>query len=208
MATFAPRFSRAGIVAIGCSTGGPNALAEVLPALPADFPAPVLVVQHMPPIFTSFLAQRLDQTCPLQVREAVAGEAIRPGTIWIAPGDFHLKIAGTAAEPLLSTDRGPALNSCRPSVDALFSSAGAVFGGDVLAVVMTGMGQDGLRGCQELKELGARILVQDEASSVVWGMPGFVARAHLADAILPVREIGGQIRRTVALHSPLRRATG
>ena len=186
------------VVAIGCSTGGPNALAEVLPHLPRELGVPVLVVQHMPPIFTRFLAQRLDSICALRVREAVAGEAVQPGTIWIAPGDFHLKVVRGGAGLLLGTEQSPPENSCRPSVDVLFRSVEASYGGNVLAVVLTGMGQDGLRGCKELAQSGAHIVVQDEASSVVWGMPGFIAREQIADRVLPLQEIGPEIARKVA----------
>lgn len=187
------------VVAVGCSTGGPNALAEVLPHLPRELGVPVLVVQHMPPIFTRFLAQRLDSICALRVREAVAGEAVQPGTIWIAPGDFHLQVVRGGAGLLLATGQSPPENSCRPSVDVLFRSLDASYGGNVLAVVLTGMGQDGLRGCKELAQSGAQILVQDEASSVVWGMPGFIAREQIADRILPLQEIGPEIARKVAM---------
>lgn len=186
------------VVAIGCSTGGPNALAEVLPHLPRELGVPVLVVQHMPPIFTRFLAQRLDSICALRVREAVAGEVVQPGTIWIAPGDFHLKVVRGGAGLLLGTEQSPPENSCRPSVDVLFRSVEAGYGGNVLAVVLTGMGQDGLRGCKELAQSGAQIVVQDEASSVVWGMPGFIAREQIADRVLPLQEIGPEIARKVA----------
>ena len=196
---------RIDIVAIGCSTGGPNALASLLPTLPAEFPVPVVVVQHMPPTFTRFLAQRLDGNCAISVREAVEGERLLPGTAWIAPGDFHLKIAGTAVAPVLRIDQTPPQNSCRPSVDVLFSSLATLYGGNVLAVVLTGMGQDGLHGCQELRPLGARVVVQDESTSVVWGMPGFIARANLADRILPLPEIGGEIVRIVNSFPPLGR---
>ena len=160
---------------------------------------PVLVVQHMPPIFTRFLAQRLDSICALRVREAVAGEAVQPGTIWIAPGDFHLKVVRGGAGLLLGTEQSPPENSCRPSVDVLFRSVEAAYGGNVLAVVLTGMGQDGLRGCKELAQSGAHIVVQDEASSVVWGMPGFIAREQIADRVLPLQEIGPEIARKVAV---------
>jgi len=193
-----PRSSAIELVAIGCSTGGPNALAEILPQLPRDFAVPLLIVQHMPPIFTRFLAQRLDSMCALRVREAVAGEAVQPGTIWIAPGDFHLKVVRSMTELLLATEQSAAENSCRPSVDVLFRSIAGACGGNVLAVVLTGMGQDGLRGCKELSQSGARIWVQDEASSVVWGMPGFIAREQIADRILPLSEIGAEITRNVA----------
>lgn len=193
------RASTVDVVAIGCSTGGPNALAEVLPNLPANFAVPVVVVQHMPATFTRFLAQRLDAACALHVREAVSGEPLQPGTIWIAPGDFHLKVTRSAAGLQLATEQSPPENSCRPSVDVLFRSIITAYGGKVLAVVLTGMGQDGLRGCKELHEVGAHIVVQDEATSVVWGMPGFVAREQIADRVLPLQEIGPEITRRVGI---------
>ena len=191
------------VLAIGCSTGGPNALASLLPTLPAKFPVPVVIVQHMPPTFTRFLAERLNGICAIPVREAADGEPLCPGTIRIAPGDFHMKVAGTPVAPFLQLEQSAPQNSCRPSVDVLFSSVASVYRGNVLAVVLTGMGQDGLIGCQELRPLGTRILVQDESSSVVWGMPGFVARANLADRILPLPELGGEIVRIVNSHPPL-----
>lgn len=187
------------VVAIGCSTGGPNALAEILPNLPANFAVPVVVVQHMPATFTRFLAQRLDSICALRVREAVSGEPLRPGTIWIAPGDFHMKVTKSATGLRLATEQSPPENSCRPSVDVLFRSVIAACGGNVLAVVLTGMGQDGLRGCKELYDVGAQIVVQDEATSVVWGMPGFIAREKIADRVLPLQEIGLEITRRVEI---------
>ena len=196
------------VVAIGCSTGGPNALAEVLPNLPANFAVPVVVVQHMPATFTRFLAQRLDGICALRVREAVSGEPLQPGTIWIAPGDFHLKVLKSAAGPQLAIEQSPAENSCRPSVDVLFRSMVAAYGGSVLAVVLTGMGQDGLRGCKELYEVGAHIVVQDETTSVVWGMPGFVAREQIADRVLPLQEIGLEITRRVGIFPSQHRERG
>jgi two-component system, chemotaxis family, protein-glutamate methylesterase/glutaminase len=188
-----PCAARVDIVAIGCSTGGPNALAQVLPGLPADLTVPVLIVQHMPPTFTRFLAQRLNSLCPLPVVEAAGGEALRPGGIWVAPGGFHLTVLREGAAAKLQLSQAPPENSCRPSVDVLFRSLAPVFADRVLAVVLTGMGQDGLRGCELLASSGAQIIAQDEATSVVWGMPGFVAKAGLADAVLPLEEIAGRI---------------
>jgi len=184
-------------VVIGCSTGGPNALAEILPALPANFPVPILVVQHMPPAFTHFLAQRLDKYSPLEVQEALPGAEIAPGMIWIAPGDYHMTIEFYQNEYRIGTNQHSPENSCRPSVDVLFASAARTFGGNVLAVVLTGMGQDGLHGCERLADCGAQIVVQNEATSVVWGMPGYVANAGLADAVLPLSEIALEINRRV-----------
>lgn len=188
---------RIDIVAIGTSTGGPNALAEVLPHLPADFPVPIVIVQHMPPTFTRFLAERLTASSSLVVREAVAAALLEPGHAWIAPGDFHMNLYRAESSVRLRVFQAPPENSCRPSVDVLFRSVAEVFGHHALAVVMTGMGQDGLRGCEYIKEARGQIIVQDEASSVVWGMPGFVAKAGLANRVLPLAEIADEIVRRV-----------
>lgn len=177
------------VLTIGISTGGPSALGEILPALPAEFPLPVLVVQHMPPLFTRFLADRLASTCRLKVEEATQGQAVESGKILIAPGDFHMRVAANGTGVHVCLDQGPQLNSCRPAVDALFQSVGQVFGGAVIAAVLTGMGQDGLRGAEVLKAKGATVLAQDEESSVVWGMPGAVVNAGLAEQVLPLRQI-------------------
>lgn len=187
------------IVAIGVSTGGPDALARVLTSLPANFPVPVVIAQHMPPIFTSLLASRLSAKSALPVRECVSGEPLRSGRVVIAPGDFHMELSQDDGHLLLKTHQGPKENFCRPSVDVLFHSVARVFGARALAVVLTGMGQDGLRGCGTLHGLGARIYVQNEASSVAWGMPGLVARSGLADKILPLNQIGAEIVRAAAL---------
>jgi two-component system, chemotaxis family, protein-glutamate methylesterase/glutaminase len=188
------------VVAIGVSTGGPDALARLMPTLPANLPVPVVIAQHMPPIFTTMLARRLSEKSPLPVREGKSGEALTPGCAFLAPGDFHLvvdkKEEGVAR---LRTHQGPKENFCRPSVDVLFRSVAGAFGARTLAVVLTGMGHDGLIGSEILREQGAHIFVQDEASSVVWGMPGFVARAGLADKILPLDQIGPEIVRATSL---------
>ena len=195
---------RIDVVVIGCSTGGPNALAEILPALPVDFPVPILIVQHMPPAFTRFLAQRLNATCKLQVKEAVGGEIVDPGIVWIAPGDNHMLAVREGTSVRLAINQESPENSCRPSVDVLFRSVAKAYNrSTVLAVVLTGMGQDGLRGCEQLADTRAHIVVQDEPTSVVWGMPGFVARAGLANAVLPLPELAPYILRRIA--SGLRR---
>lgn len=183
------------VVAIGVSTGGPTALSAILPELPADFPLPILVVQHMPPMFTRLLAERLHATCRLLVEEAIQGAPVRVGTILIAPGDFHLKVASSGDGVRVCLDQSPPQNSCRPAVDALFASIGEVYGGAVIAVILTGMGQDGLRGVEILKARGASVLAQDEASSVVWGMPGAVVHAGLADRVLPLDQVVPEILR-------------
>jgi two-component system chemotaxis response regulator CheB len=180
------------VVAIGVSTGGPDALARLLPSLPANFPLPVLIAQHMPPIFTSLLAARLSAKSAFPVRECVDGEPLQPGCAVLAPGDFHM-IVSQEDVTRLRVHQGARENYCRPSVDVLFRSVSQVYGGRALAIVLTGMGQDGLRGCEALRTAGARVYVQDESSSVVWGMPGFVARNGLADKILPLDQIGAEI---------------
>ncbi len=184
-------------VVIGTSTGGPNALSKVLPLLPDDFPVPVMVVQHMPPTFTRFLAERLNKECRIRVHEAKDGSIVQPGGAWIAPGDFHLTLERNGMAVRLRTNQAPPENSCRPSVDVLFRSAAQAYGSGLLGVVMTGMGQDGLRGSEVIRDAGGCVIAQDEASSVVWGMPGFVVNAGLAESVLPVGDIGLEIiRRT------------
>jgi two-component system, chemotaxis family, protein-glutamate methylesterase/glutaminase len=183
------------VVVIGVSTGGPTALAAMLPSFPISFPLPILLVQHMPPLFTRLLAERLNATCQLKVEEASEGGLVEAGKILIAPGDFHMKVASGGGVIRVCLDQSPRQNSCRPAVDALFASAAELYGGAVLAVVLTGMGQDGLHGTRLLKARGARVLVQDEASSVVWGMPGAVANAGLADRVLPLDQVVPEILR-------------
>ncbi len=184
------------VVAIGVSTGGPTALGAILPLLPAEFPLPLLVVQHMPPLFTRLLAERLHSNCQMPVGEASQGERVAAGKILIAPGDFHMKVALDGARGArVCLDQSPPQNSCRPAVDALLASIGEVYGGAAIAVILTGMGQDGLRGTQILKAQGATVLAQDEASSVVWGMPGAVVSAGLADCVLPLDQVVPEILR-------------
>ena len=182
------------VVLIGTSTGGPAALDIVLPALPASFPVPVLVVQHMPELFTKLLAERLNGRCPLRVAEAIPGEPIRAGSIYIARGDWHMEIASTATPALRLTQEAPE-NHCRPAVDVLFRTAVAVYDSRVLGVVLTGMGYDGLVGSRLIREHGGTVLAQDQATSAVWGMPGAVAQAGLAHRILPLNAIATEILR-------------
>jgi two-component system chemotaxis response regulator CheB len=186
------------IITIGVSTGGPDALAKLLPAFPAKFPLPVVIAQHMPAIFTTLLAKRLATKCALPVRECQAGDLLTPSCVWIAPGDYHMVVQNDDHHMRLGTHQGPRENFCRPSVDVLFRSVAAVYGPSALGVILTGMGQDGLKGSEALCAAGASVIVQDEASSVVWGMPGFVARAGLAEKILPLDQIGNEIIRRVA----------
>ncbi len=186
------------IVAIGSSTGGPDALAAVLAQIPGTFRVPVVIAQHMPPVFTSFLAQRLNALTELNVAEVQDGEPLAAGRAWIAPGGYHTIVRRGRAGVVLATNQEPEVNSCRPSVDVLFRSVAEIYGDKALAVVLTGMGQDGLVGSQELVRNGSRVFVQDMATSVVWGMPGFIARSNLAEQVLPLGAIGREIVATVA----------
>jgi len=189
------------VVAIGVSTGGPNALAEIVPALPGTFPVPIVLVQHMPPLFTKLLAERLNSKSALEVREACGGEELLAGNIYLAPGDYHLVVGRKGLRIMTALTQAPPENSCRPSVDVLFRSVAETYKSSVLAVVLTGMGQDGLRGCEDIKRCGGSVFVQDEATSVVWGMPGFVSRAGLADRVLPLHDVARELVRRVTLGS-------
>ncbi len=185
------------IVAIGTSTGGPNALAEVLPKIPYDFPVPIVVVQHMPPIFTRLLAERLSCHSAIRVEEGSAYALLSPGCAWIAPGDFHMKVTHRGANRRLHLDQGPRENSCRPAVDVLFRSVAMAYGANVLGVVMTGMGSDGVLGAQEICDAGGDVIIQDEASAVVWGMPGAVRSSGLDDGAYPLDRLAAEITRRV-----------
>ena len=165
------RPQRIDIVSIGVSTGGPNALTELLSQLPVTFPVPIVIVQHMPPLFTKSLAERLSTLSEIGVREGARGEFLRGGCAWIAPGGYHMDLVREVATTQIHVHQNPPENSCRPAVDVLFRSVAKIYGRRALAVVLTGMGQDGLRGCECIREAGGQILIQDEPSSVVWGMP-------------------------------------
>jgi two-component system chemotaxis response regulator CheB len=184
------------IVAIGTSTGGPNALAEVLPQIPSDFPVPIVVVQHMPPIFTRLLAERLASRSAISVHEGRAGAIVSPGDAWIAPGNFHMKVIRAGEVWRLNLNQAPPENSCRPAVDVLFRSVALAYGAGVLAVVMTGMGSDGVLGAHAIREAGGEVIIQDEPSSVVWGMPGLVHASGVA-AAYPVDHLATEITRRV-----------
>ncbi len=185
-------------VLIGSSTGGPNALSEVVPALPADLPVPVLVVQHMPTVFTKLLADRLDERSNLTVVETDGGMVVERGHVYVAQGGMHSVVRRRGPEVVVELDDSPPENSCKPAVDVLFRSAARVWGGSVLVVMLTGMGQDGLLGTGPLHAAGATVIVQDEASCVVWGMPGALAREGLAHEILPLDQIAAAITARVA----------
>ena len=183
------------VVAVGASTGGPNALRELLVGLGRDFPVPLVIVQHMPPMFTRLLAERLTIESGLKVAEAASGDALGRGTVLLAPGDHHMMLARANGSLAVLLHQGPEVNSCRPSVDVLFKSVAETCGEAALVVVLTGMGQDGLAGCARIHAAGGRVLVQDESTSVVWGMPGLVAQAGLAHGVVPLEEMAGEIRR-------------
>ena len=177
------------VVGIGVSTGGPRALLEVIPRLPASFPAPVLLVQHMPPMFTTQLAQNLDRQSALRVKEARNGEPVQKGVVYIAPGDYHMEVRSSGRAKTIYLHQGPPENGCRPAVDPLFRSLAEIYGGGVVGVVLTGMGHDGREGARKIKEKGGLVIAQDEKTSTVYGMPRAVAEAGLADFILPLPEI-------------------
>lgn len=178
------------VLAVGVSTGGPSALEKILPELPAKFPVPVLIVQHIPEGFSNNLARSLSSRCKLPVREAVVGEPVLPGTIWLAPGDRHMEVEGPLDKPRLKLHHDPPENFCRPAVDPLFRSVANVYGGRVLALVLTGMGQDGLEGAKAIRQSGGMVWAQDESTSVVWGMPGSIVKAGLAHAVYPLGHLG------------------
>lgn len=186
--------ARIEVLVVGVSTGGPNALQQFVPLLPADLPFPVLCVQHMPPLFTASLAERLDRASPLSVVEGSEGMAVKPGVFHIAPGGSHMVVVrGKDGGLRLALNQDDPVNSCRPAADVLFRSVDSVVGGNVVSVVLTGMGCDGAAGVRALRERGAWSIVQDEASSVVWGMPGAVVAQGCADEVLPLERIAGRI---------------
>jgi two-component system chemotaxis response regulator CheB len=189
---------RIDVLAIGSSTGGPNALLELIPKLPEDFAVPGVVVQHMPPLFTRLLAERLNSCSRLTVHEAEAGIKLEPGYIWVAPGNYHMTTDRIGGDVVLNLNQGPPENSCRPAVDVLLRSVARAFRSHALAVVMTGMGSDGTNGARSIREAGGEIVVQDEATSVVWGMPGSIASLGLAEKICPLQELAPEIIRRVA----------
>ncbi|MFQ5461872.1 MAG: chemotaxis response regulator protein-glutamate methylesterase [Phycisphaerae bacterium] len=190
------------VVALGISTGGPQALATMMPQLPGDLATPLLIVQHMPPMFTKSLADSLNAKCALTVVEGEQGQVVEPGCAIVAPGGKQMKVTKDGSRVIVRITDDPPENSCRPSVDYLFRSVANTYGGAALAVIMTGMGDDGALGCRLLKRRGAGIIAQDEASCVVYGMPRAPAQEGLADAVLPLDRIAGQIVRMVGQGVP------
>jgi two-component system chemotaxis response regulator CheB len=180
-------------VAIAVSTGGPAALAEVLPKLPATFPVPILIVQHMPATFTRLLAERLNSKSRIPVTEAAEGDLVERGHAYIAPGDFHMTLERSGGQVVIRLNQSVPVHSCRPAADVLLRAVTEVYGPRALGVVLTGMGCDGAAGLRSLRASGGRVLAQDEATSVVWGMPGEVVRQGLATAVMPLHRIAGEI---------------
>jgi len=186
-------------VVIATSTGGPRALYEIIPKLPADLPAPVLVVQHMSQGFTKSLAERMDVACALNVKEAQEGEEITAGHVYIAPGNFHMAVVREGNREFIRLNQEPQRHSVRPSADVTLETAAKVYGANCLGVVLTGMGHDGAAGARAVKDAGGQVLVQDEPTSVVFGMPKSAIDLGAADLILPLNEIADQIIRRVRL---------
>lgn len=190
-------FIRKKVLAIGTSTGGPNALAEIMPMFPKNFGLPILIVQHMPPLFTRFLAERLNAISAIGVEEVKEGARLEPGKALVAAGGFHMRVQKLGESVVATMDQEAPENSCRPAVDVMFRSVASVYGGATVAVILTGMGNDGLRGVETLKQMGAYVIAQDEQSSVVWGMPGCVARAGLANATVALNSVVPEILKHV-----------
>ena len=189
------------IVALGISTGGPNALARMMPKLPSNLGVPILIVQHMPPAFTQSLATSLNSRCAIEVKEAVNGEPIRPNTAFIAPGGKQMKIVAGAdgRKRVIRITDDPPENSCKPSADFLFRSVAQHYVGRATGVIMTGMGADGTKGLKMMNSNGATIIAQDEATCTVYGMPKEAAEAGIVDVVAPLDRIAAEIKKTVGL---------
>jgi two-component system chemotaxis response regulator CheB len=193
-------------IAMALSTGGPGALADVLGALPETFPAPIAIVLHMPQAFTKLLAERLNRQVKVPVMEATDGGIVVPGTVYVAPGDRHLRFVRRGPQIVTVLDLDLPGAAQRPSADVLFKSIAELYGGHALALVMTGGGDDGLQGSEAITKAGGRVIVQDEATSLVWDMAGRVHRAGLADAALPLAEIGAELVRRTRATTPAPRS--
>jgi two-component system chemotaxis response regulator CheB len=198
MPTAAPR-----VLLIGSSTGGPQALNGLIAEIGSVMQrAPVLITQHMPPTFTAVLAEHLARVGKCPVREATDGEEIKSGVVYLAPGGKHMKVARRDGTAVIAIEDGPLVNFCKPAVDPMFASAAEVWGNKTLALVLTGMGSDGLAGAKAIVAAGGHVFAQDEASSVVWGMPGQVTNAGLCSAVLPLSDIAGKLTRLFSGERP------
>lgn len=178
---------------IGSSTGGPAALEQVFSAIRTPLNVPMFIVQHIPAEFSAMLAKRLNAASAMTVIEATAGQTPEPGTVYVAPGGRHMVLKKNKRRVIIEMTDTPPVNSCRPAVDVLFQSSAEVYGANQLAVILTGMGHDGLDGCRALFPLGVPVIAQDEETCVVWGMPRFVAEEGLADEIVPLPDVAGRI---------------
>ena len=189
------------VIAIGSSTGGPQALFSVLSTMKAGtVRQPILITQHMPPTFTTILAEHISRVSGWQAAEGVDGEPVVSGRVYIAPGDFHMIVETKGTEKIIRLNKNPPENFCRPSVDPMLRSMAQAWGRRVLVVILTGMGSDGLRGGQVVVEAGGTVIAQDEATSVVWGMPGAVATAGICSAVLPLSDIPQHVMRMATRH--------
>jgi two-component system chemotaxis response regulator CheB len=193
-----PMARRADVLAIGSSTGGPQALLKLLVGLKSDLArVPVLITQHMPPTFTQILAEHIARATGIVAREGVEGEVVGPGRIYVAPGDHHMEVVRQGSGFAIKLHQGPRENYCRPAVDPMLRSVAQCWGNAALVVILTGMNQDGLHGGRKIVESGGAILAQDEASSVVWGMPGAVAMAGICSAVIPIDQMADHVRRNL-----------
>ena len=189
--------TRPEIIAIGSSTGGPQALFQILRDIGPNPGVPILITQHMPPTFTKILAEHASRASGLPCKEAEDGEAVERGRVYIAPGDFHMLLKVRNDRTVIATNQDSPVNFCRPAVDPMLRSVVELYGSRILTVIMTGMGSDGMLGSQAVVDAGGTVIAQDELTSVVWGMPGAVATRGLCSAVLPVDQIGGHVRKFI-----------
>ncbi len=195
--TPAPRQQGCKLIAIASSTGGPNALTTILPEITSDTGVALLIVQHMPPLFTKQFALSLDQKTSFTVREAATGNTVEPKTAFVAPGNYHMALKQLGDDIKITLHQGPLENGCRPSADVLFRSVAKLYGKQALGIVLTGMGKDGMEGVRKMKASGATIIAQDKDSSVAWGMPRSVIEAELADLVLSMDEIANTVNKMI-----------
>lgn len=198
----APGLLRPLVVAIGSSTGGPPALFTVLKDIQSSIGVPILITQHMPPTFTTILAQHIERNSGWPCREGQAGEPILSGRIYLAPGGYHMLVDQHEGKPIIRLTQDPPENFCRPAVDPMLRSMVKYYNGRILSVILTGMGADGMRGCREVVQAGGTVFAQDEATSTVWGMPGAVATDGICSAVLPLKDIGARVMTLMAGKNP------
>lgn len=185
------------IIAIGSSTGGPQALLEVLRDMAASVKLPILITQHMPATFTTLLAEHIERATGVPCAEGKDGETVNAGRIYLAPGSYHMIVERAGTGSVIRLNQNPPENFCRPAVDPMLRSMAAIYGSSLLTIILTGMGSDGQKGATEVVGAGGTVIAQDEATSVVWGMPGAVATSGLCSAVLPIKEIGPSVRKLV-----------